>query len=123
MAETIKPKTISFKDGRDLDRLDTLLKGTRIRNRMPDAIRGNRSKMTLWAIEYLTKLLDGGVDNLQSELFEPDSQEILVVTEENKRLKAEIQQLREQLAQVTTVEDLDDESYDAAFMSIVMSNP
>ena len=123
MAETIKPKTISFKDGRDLDRLDTLLKGTRIRNRMPDAIRGNRSKMTLLAIEYLTKLLDGGVDNLQSELFEPDSQEILVVTEENKRLKAEIQQLREQLAQVTTVEDLDDESYDAAFMSIVMSNP
>ena len=123
MAETIKPKTISFKDGRDLDRLDTLLKGTRIRNRMPDAIRGNRSKMTLWAIEYLTKLLDGGVDNLQSELFEPDSQEILVVTEENKRLKAEVQNLREQLAQVTTVEDLDDESYDAAFMSIVMSNP
>lgn len=123
MAETIKPKTISFKDGRDLDRLDTLLKGTRIRNRMPDAIRGNRSKMTLWAIEYLTKLLDGGVDNLQSELFEPDSQEILVVTEENKRLKAEVQKLREQLAQVTTVEDLDDESYDAAFMSIVMSNP
>jgi hypothetical protein len=123
MAETIKPKTISFKDGRDLDRLDTLLKGTRIRNRMPDAIRGNRSKMTLWAIEYLTKLLDGGVDNLQSELFEPDSQEILVITEENKRLKAEIQQLREQLAQVTTVEDLDEESYDAAFMSIVMSNP
>ena len=123
MAETIKPKTISFKDGRDLDRLDTLLKGTRIRNRMPDAIRGNRSKMTLWAIEYLTKLLDGGVDNLQSELFEPDSQEILVVTEENKRLKAEVQKLREQLAQVTTVENLDDESYDAAFMSIVMSNP
>ena len=123
MAETIKPKTISFKDGRDLDRLDTLLKGTRIRNRMPDAIRGNRSKMTLWAIEYLTKLLDGGVDNLQSELFEPDSQEILVVTEENKRLKAEVQKLREQLAQVTTVEDLDDESYDAAFMSIVMFNP
>lgn len=123
MAETIKPKTISFKDGRDLDRLDTLLKGTRIRNRMPDAIRGNRSKMTLWAIEYLTKLLDGGVDNLQSELFEPDSQEILVVTEENKRLKDEVQKLREQLAQVTTVEDLDDESYDAAFMSIVMSNP
>lgn len=123
MAETIKPKTISFKDGRDLDRLDTLLKGTRIRNRMPDAIRGNRSKMTLWAIEYLTKLIDGGVDNLQSELFEPDSQEILVVTEENKRLKAEVQKLREQLAQVTTVEDLDDESYDAAFMSIVMSNP
>lgn len=120
MAETIKPKTISFKDGRDLDRLDTLLKGTRIRNRMPDAIRGNRSKMTLWAIEYLTKLLDGGVDNLQSELFEPDSQEILVVTEENKRLKAEVQKLREQLAQVTTVEDLDEESYDAAFMSIVM---
>lgn len=49
-------KTITFKDGADLDRIDALLSGTRLRNRMPAAIRGNRSKMTLWAIEYLTKL-------------------------------------------------------------------
>ena len=66
-------KTITFKDGADLDRIDALLSGTRLRNRMPQAIRGNRSKMTLWAIEYLTKLVDGGVDNLQSELFTNNS--------------------------------------------------
>lgn len=82
-------KTITFKDGADLDRIDALLSGTRLRNRMPQAIRGNRSKMTLWAIEYLTKLVDGGVDNLQSELFTNNSEEWEVITRENDRLKAQ----------------------------------
>lgn len=81
-------KTITFKNGADLDRIDALLSGTRIRNRMPAAIRGNRSKMTLWAIEYLTRLVDGGVDNLQSELFTNNSEEWEVVARENDRLKA-----------------------------------
>ena len=31
-------KTITFKDGADLDRIDALLSGTRLRNRMPQAI-------------------------------------------------------------------------------------
>ncbi len=84
-------KTITFKDGADLDRIDVLLSGTRLRNRMPEAIRGNRSKMTLWSIEYLTKLVDGGVDNLQSELFTNNSEEWEVVTRENDKLKGEIQ--------------------------------
>lgn len=84
-------KTITFKDGADLDRIDALLSGTRLRNRMPAAIRGNRSKMTLWAIEYLTKLVDGGVDNLQSELFANNSEEWEVITRENERLKAELE--------------------------------
>ena len=82
-------KTITFKDGADLDRIDALLSGTRLRNRMPQAIRGNRSKMTLWAIEYLTRLVDGGVDNLQSELFTNNSEEWEVITRENDRLKAQ----------------------------------
>ncbi len=82
-------KTITFKDGADLDRIDALLSGTRLRNRMPQAIRGNRSKMTLWAIEYLTKLVDGGVDNLQSELFTNNSEEWEVIARENDRLKAQ----------------------------------
>ena len=68
-------KTITFKKDQDLERIDVLLSGTRIRNRMPDAIRGKRSPMTLWAIEYLAKLIDGGVDNLQSELFTNNSEE------------------------------------------------
>ena len=82
-------KTITFKDGADLDRIDALLSGTRIRNRMPEAIRGNRSKMTLWAIEYLTRLIDGGVYNLQSELFTNNSEEWEGSTRENDRLKAQ----------------------------------
>ena len=82
-------KTITFKDGADLDRIDALLSGTRLRNRMPQAIRGNRSKMTLWAIEYLTKLVDGGVDNLQSELFTNNSEEWEVITRENELCRPE----------------------------------
>ena len=88
-------KTITFKNGADLDRIDALLSGTRIRNRMPEAIRGNRSKMTLWAIEYLTKLVDGGVDNLQSELFTNNSEEWEVVTHENDQLKADLKKAHE----------------------------
>lgn len=83
-------KTITFKDGADLDRIDALLSGTRLRNRMPQSIRGNRSKMTLWAIEYLTKLVDGGVDNLQSELFTNNSEEWEVITRENDSLKEKL---------------------------------
>ena len=71
-------KTITFKDGADLDRIDALLSGTRLRNRMPQAI------------EYLTKLVDGGVDNLQSELFTNNSEEWEVITRENDRLKEKL---------------------------------
>lgn len=101
MAEKIKPKTISFKDGRDLDYIDGLFKpGTRLYKRVPDQWKGNRSKRVRWAIESLAKLYDGGIDNLQSELFEPESQEMAVVTEENKRLKAEVLELRTALADI-----------------------
>ena len=93
--DEIKPKTITFKDGRDKDRVITLLKGTRMRNRMPESIRGNASKSTLWAVEYLSKLLDGGVDNLQAELFEPESQEMSVITSENAWMKQRIKELED----------------------------
>lgn len=94
MANDIRPKTISFKDGRDLDYIDGLFKpGTRLYKRVPDQWKGNRSKRVRWAIETLAKLYDGGIDNLQAELFEPDSQQMAVVTEENKRLKARVLQL------------------------------
>ncbi len=87
-------KTITFKKDMDFERIDALLSGTRIRNRMPDAVRGKRSAMTLWAVEYLTKLIDGGVDNLQSELFTNNSEEWEVITRENQRLKDEIKKLQ-----------------------------
>ena len=64
-------KTITFKDGADLDRIDALLSGTRLR-------------------KYLTKLVDGGVDNLQSELFTNNSEEWEVITRENDRLKEKL---------------------------------
>ena len=57
-------KTITFKDGADLDRIDALLSGTR--------------------------LVDGGVDNLQSELFTNNSEEWEVITRENDRLKEKL---------------------------------
>lgn len=87
-------KTITFKKDQDFERIDALLSGTRIRNRMPDAVRGKRSAMTLWAVEYLTKLIDGGVDNLQSELFANNSDEWEVITRENERLKVELNKLQ-----------------------------
>lgn len=87
-------KTITFKKDQDLERIDALLSGTRIRNRMPDAVRGKRSAMTLWAVEYLAKLIDGGIDNLQSELFANNSEEWEVITRENERLKVELNKLQ-----------------------------
>ena len=54
-------KTITFKDGADLDRIDALLSGTRLRN-----------------------------DNLQSELFTNNSEEWEVITRENDRLKEKL---------------------------------
>jgi len=98
-------KTITFKRGEDLDRIDALLSGTRIRNRMPEGIAGKRSAMTLWAIEYLTKLIDGGVDNLQSELFTNNSEEWEVITSENDRLKAENNRLQERVRELEGIED------------------
>lgn len=96
MAKDIKPKTISFKDGRDVDRIDELFKpGTRLYKRVPDAIKGNRSKMALWSIEALTQLYDGGVDNLQAELFTPESEQSKVTTDEINRLKERIAQLEQ----------------------------
>lgn len=86
-------KTITFKKDQDLERIDALLSGKRIRNRMPDRISGKRAPMVLWAIEYLAKLIKGGVDNLQAELFSDDSEEWEVITRENEQLKADNEHL------------------------------
>lgn len=106
MANDIRPKTISFKDGRDLDYIDSLFRpGTRLYKRVPDAIKGNRSKRVRWAIETLAKLYDGGVDNLQSELFEPESEEMKVTTDEVKRLKEVTTSQEQRIKQLESIED------------------
>ena len=106
MANDIRPKTISFKDGRDLDYIDSLFRpGTRLYKRVPDAWKGNRSKRVRWAIETLAKLYDGGIDNLQSELFEPESEEMKVTTDEVKRLKEVTTSQEQRIKQLESIED------------------
>lgn len=95
-------KNITFKRDADKERIDELLSGKRIRNRMPERIRGKCAPMVLWSIEYLVKLLNGGIDNLQAELFSDNSEEIEVMTLQMEKLKIENQKLHEK---VMTLED------------------
>lgn len=90
-------KNITFKKDQDKQRIDELLAGKRIRNRMPEKVRGKCAPMVLWAIEYLAKLIEGGVGNLQSELFTGTSEEAEVMTSEIERLQAENKKLRERM--------------------------
>ncbi len=87
-------KTCTFKKDQDLERIDVLLAGKRVRNKMPDKIRGKRAPMVLWAIEYLAKLIKAGVNNLQAELFSDSTEEWEVITCENEQLKAAIERLK-----------------------------
>lgn len=104
-------KNVTFKKDQDKQRIDELLSGKRIRNRMPEKIRGKCAPMVLWAIEYLAKLVDGGVDNLQSELFAETSEETEVMTWENQQLRFENEQL---LKKVMTLETRNKELTDLA---------
>lgn len=99
-------KNVTFKKDQDKQRIDELLSGKHIRNRMPEKIRGKCAPMVLWAIEYLAKLVDGGVDNLQSELFAETSEETEVMTLENQQLRFENEQL---LKKVMTLEARNEE--------------
>ena len=90
-------KNITFKKDRDKQRIDELLAGKRIRNRMPDKVKGKCAPMVLWAIEYLANLIEGGVDNLQSELFAGTSEETEVMTYEYQQLKLENEQLQKKV--------------------------
>ena len=68
-----KPKTITFKDGRNKDRIDQLLEDKKIRALMPERIRGNTSAMVLWAIDKLVSIVNGdkisivSSDNIQNK--------------------------------------------------------
>ena len=100
MAE-IKSRTISFRDGRQLDRIDHLFSGVRLRSYMPKTIRGKRSCMTLWAIEFLSELLNGDlVGNLPV-----NDQEVDQWKEENQQLKKENQELRSELTRIMDLKE------------------
>lgn len=91
-------KTITFKHAEDLNRIDWLLSGKRIQKRMPDKVRGKRAPMTLWAIEELSRCINGNrTNNLQNEQSSDYSVEYQTLTTENEQLKAENRQLKEEL--------------------------
>ncbi len=74
-----KPKTITFKDGRNKDRIDQLLEDKKIRALMPERIRGNTSAMVLWAIDKLVSIVNGDrisiipSDNIQNKAEDKSS--------------------------------------------------
>lgn len=80
-------KTITFKKDQDKERIDTLLSDTRMRECMPENIRGKCAPMTLWAIEHLSRFIERNVN----------AEKIQVITLENQKLKARVQQLEEQV--------------------------
>ncbi len=65
-----KPKTITFKDGRNRDRIVQLLENKNLRKLMPERIHGNVSAMTLWAMDYLVNLVNGDVEMKDQKDFQ-----------------------------------------------------
>ena len=61
-----KPKTITFKDGRNKDRIDQLLEDKKVRALMPERIKGNTSAMVLWAIDKLVSIVNGDKNTIVS---------------------------------------------------------
>ena len=97
-------KTITFKNDEDLNRIDRLLSGKRIQKRMPGKVRGKRAPMTLWAIEELSRCLNGNrTNNLQNEQSSDDSEKWQAMTTENEHLKTENHQLKEELEKWQTM--------------------
>ena len=84
-------KTITFKKDADLDRIDRLLSRKRMQNKMPVKVRGKRAPMTLWAIEELTRTINGNGNSHQDEEAVDDSGKWQAMMAENEKLKTELQ--------------------------------
>lgn len=62
-----KPKGVLLK-GEDMREVDSLLFSPLFQDRMPDNVRKIRSKMILWAVRELEKILRGGIKEQQMYL-------------------------------------------------------
>lgn len=60
-----KPKGIQL-SGEDMKELDSLLFSPLLRDRMPEKVRGKRTKMIVWSVKELEKVLNEGIKNQQT---------------------------------------------------------
>lgn len=66
-ADYSKPKSVLLK-GEDMREVDSLLFSPLFQDRMPDNIKKMRSKMVLWAVRELEKILRDGIKEQQMYL-------------------------------------------------------
>lgn len=59
-----KPKSVLLK-GEDMREIDSLLFSPLFQDRMPDNVKRMRSKMILWAVRELEKILRNGIKEQQ----------------------------------------------------------
>jgi len=67
-ADYSKPKSVLLK-GEDMREVDSLLFSPLFQDRMPDNIKKMRSKMVLWAVRELEKILRDGLKEQQTYLI------------------------------------------------------
>lgn len=91
-------KSITFRDGRDKDRIDEILAGIRMRNLMPDKVKGKCAPMVLWALEYMNRLVEKGTIRMQAAMFADTPAEVEALQAENDRLRKRVRQLEQQQA-------------------------
>lgn len=66
-ADYSKPKSVLLK-GEDMREVDSLLFSPLFQDRMPDNIKKMRSKMVLWAVRELERILRDGIKEQQKYL-------------------------------------------------------
>ena len=66
-ADYSKPKSVLLK-GEDMREVDSLLFSSLFQDRMPDNIKKMRSKMVLWAVRELERILRDGIKEQQMYL-------------------------------------------------------
>jgi hypothetical protein len=66
-ADYSKPKSVLLK-GEDMREVDSLLFSPLFQDRMPDNIKKMRSKMVLWAVRELERILRDGIKEQQMYL-------------------------------------------------------
>ncbi len=67
-ADYSKPKSVLLK-GEDMREVDSLLFSPLFQDRMPDNVKKMRSKMVIWAVRELEKILRDGLKEQQTYLI------------------------------------------------------